>query len=191
MTDAATNSAAHGCCLCIRSSPASNRNPKRCYSQPWFLRSRYASNVRPGFGKSRTKRLLAASGFRTAPSGTITADKGRLRPTPTAGPHRWVAFECPIPVDHFFEWCDAELGLSAQHHRHHNRDTADGLAVFDDPLLGQGAVDRFKNNAYDLIVDGQSTAPGSSPASTKTGLRLRRQSPSASRYSGHRKRARA
>ena len=37
-----------------------------------------------------------------------------------------------------------------------NRDTSDWLAVFDDPLLGQGAVDRFKNNAYDLIVEGES-----------------------------------
>jgi DNA replication protein DnaC len=37
-----------------------------------------------------------------------------------------------------------------------NRDTADWLAVFDDSLLGQGAVDRFKNNAYDLVVEGES-----------------------------------
>ena len=37
-----------------------------------------------------------------------------------------------------------------------NRDTADWLAVFDDGLLGQGAIDRFKNNAYDLVVEGES-----------------------------------
>jgi DNA replication protein DnaC len=37
-----------------------------------------------------------------------------------------------------------------------NRDTSDWLAVFDDALLAQSAVDRFKNNAYDLVVDGES-----------------------------------
>jgi DNA replication protein DnaC len=37
-----------------------------------------------------------------------------------------------------------------------NRDTAEWLAVFDDTLLAQSAVDRFKNNAYDLVVDGES-----------------------------------
>jgi DNA replication protein DnaC len=37
-----------------------------------------------------------------------------------------------------------------------NRDTAEWLAVFDDTLLAQSAVDRFKNNAYDLIIEGES-----------------------------------
>jgi DNA replication protein DnaC len=37
-----------------------------------------------------------------------------------------------------------------------NRDTAEWLSVFDDALLGQSAVDRFKNNAYDLIIEGDS-----------------------------------
>jgi len=37
-----------------------------------------------------------------------------------------------------------------------NRDTVEWLAVFDDTLLAQSAVDRFKNNAFDLVVDGES-----------------------------------
>ena len=37
-----------------------------------------------------------------------------------------------------------------------NRDTAEWLATFDDVLLAQSAVDRFKNAAYDLVVDGES-----------------------------------
>lgn len=37
-----------------------------------------------------------------------------------------------------------------------NRDTAEWLATFDDTLLAQSAVDRFKNNAYDLVVEGES-----------------------------------
>ena len=37
-----------------------------------------------------------------------------------------------------------------------NRDTAEWLAVFDDALLAQSAVDRFKNNAFDLVIEGES-----------------------------------
>lgn len=37
-----------------------------------------------------------------------------------------------------------------------NRDTAEWIATFDDALLTQSAVDRFKNNAFDLVVDGES-----------------------------------
>jgi DNA replication protein DnaC len=44
-----------------------------------------------------------------------------------------------------------------------NRDTADWLAVFDDPLQGQSAIDRFRNNAYDLIIEGESYRPRQKP----------------------------
>lgn len=50
-----------------------------------------------------------------------------------------------------------------------NRDTADWLALFDDALLGQSAVSRFKNNAYDLIIDGESYRPHLKPHIHKDG----------------------
>jgi DNA replication protein DnaC len=37
-----------------------------------------------------------------------------------------------------------------------NRDTSEWLALFDDTLLAQSAIDRFKNNAFDLVIDGES-----------------------------------
>lgn len=36
------------------------------------------------------------------------------------------------------------------------RDTSEWLAAFDDSLLAQSAVDRFKNNAFDLVFEGES-----------------------------------
>jgi DNA replication protein DnaC len=44
-----------------------------------------------------------------------------------------------------------------------NRDTAEWLAMFDDMLLAQSAVDRFANNAYDLIIEGESYRPRLKP----------------------------
>lgn len=37
-----------------------------------------------------------------------------------------------------------------------NRDPSEWLAQLADPLLAQALVDRFSNNAYDLVVDGES-----------------------------------
>jgi DNA replication protein DnaC len=37
-----------------------------------------------------------------------------------------------------------------------NRDTAEWLAMFDDVLLAQSAVDRFRNSAYDFVMEGES-----------------------------------
>ncbi len=44
-----------------------------------------------------------------------------------------------------------------------NRDTAEWLAMFDDVLLAQSAVDRFKNAAFDFVVDGESYRPRLKP----------------------------
>ena len=48
------------------------------------------------------------------------------------------------------------ISVSPELRRALNRDTSEWLAVFDDTLLAQSAVDRFKNNAYDLVIDGES-----------------------------------
>jgi DNA replication protein DnaC len=44
-----------------------------------------------------------------------------------------------------------------------NRDTAEWLAMFDDVLLAQSAVDRFKNTAYDFVIEGESYRPRLKP----------------------------
>lgn len=44
-----------------------------------------------------------------------------------------------------------------------NRDTAEWISMFDDMLLAQSAVDRFKNSAYDLVVEGESYRPRQKP----------------------------
>jgi DNA replication protein DnaC len=45
-----------------------------------------------------------------------------------------------------------------------NRDTAEWLAMFDDVLLAQSAVDRFKNAAYDFVIEGESYRSRLKPA---------------------------
>ena len=44
-----------------------------------------------------------------------------------------------------------------------NRDTAEWISMFDDMLLAQSAVDRFKNSAYDLVIEGESYRPRQKP----------------------------
>jgi len=44
-----------------------------------------------------------------------------------------------------------------------NRDTSEWLAMFDDMLLAQSAVDRFKNTAYDFVMEGESYRPRLKP----------------------------
>jgi DNA replication protein DnaC len=47
-----------------------------------------------------------------------------------------------------------------------NRDTSEWLAMLDDMLLAQSAVDRFKNSAYDFVIDGESYRPRLKPKLT-------------------------
>ena len=44
-----------------------------------------------------------------------------------------------------------------------NRDTAEWLPMFDDVLLAQSAVDRFKNAAFDFVIEGESYRPRLKP----------------------------
>ncbi len=64
-----------------------------------------------------------------------------------------------------------------------NRDTAEWLAMFDDVLLAQSAVDRFKNAAYDFVIEGESYRPRLKPtldAADPPPPRHRQQDPPAS-----------
>jgi DNA replication protein DnaC len=45
-----------------------------------------------------------------------------------------------------------------------NRDTSEWLAMFDDVLLAQSAVDRFKNAAFDFVIEGESYRSRLKPA---------------------------
>jgi DNA replication protein DnaC len=64
-----------------------------------------------------------------------------------------------------------------------NRDTAEWLAMFDDVLLSQSAVDRFKNAAYDFVMEGESFRSRLKPKldSADPPQRLRRTNPRARR----------
>lgn len=44
-----------------------------------------------------------------------------------------------------------------------NRDTAEWISMFDDVLLAQSAVDRFKNSAFDFVMEGESYRPRLKP----------------------------
>ncbi len=50
-----------------------------------------------------------------------------------------------------------------------NRDTAEWLAMFDDVLLAQSAVDRFKNAAFDFVMEGESYRPRLKPKLDESG----------------------
>ena len=45
-----------------------------------------------------------------------------------------------------------------------NRDPEEWLAMLADPLHAQALVDRFSNNAYDLVVDGESYRKNQKPS---------------------------
>jgi DNA replication protein DnaC len=63
-----------------------------------------------------------------------------------------------------------------------NRSVDEWMAVFDEPMLGQSALDRFCHRAHQFVIDGESyrkrTAPTSPSAPLKPAERPRRERPS-------------
>ena len=57
-----------------------------------------------------------------------------------------------------------------------NRTVDEWMAVFDEPLLGQSALDRFCHRAHQFVIDGESyrkrTAPSGKSESPNLGTRL-------------------
>lgn len=49
-----------------------------------------------------------------------------------------------------------------------NRDTQEWLALFDDPVLAQSALDRFKHNAHHVVMDGPSYRPRQQPGGDRS-----------------------
>jgi len=50
-----------------------------------------------------------------------------------------------------------------------NRDPEEWLATFADPLRAQGALDRFRSNSFDLVIEGESYRPRLKPTIPRRG----------------------
>lgn len=55
-----------------------------------------------------------------------------------------------------------------------NRGVEEWMAVFEEPLLGQSALDRFCHRAYQLVIEGESYRKRTAPGSAKTENSLER-----------------
>ena len=50
-----------------------------------------------------------------------------------------------------------------------NRSVEEWMAVFDEPMLGQSALDRFCHRAHQFVIDGESYRKRMAPASSSSG----------------------